>query len=73
MDADGAGYLELRRPQGDKRYLKAKIENLAAYAGVSQIPNPYGTDGFEAVYDLIEKACRNLAAKIQENLASNAL
>ncbi len=51
MDADSAGYLELRRPQGDKRYQKAKIENLAAYAGVSQIPNPYGTDGFEAVYD----------------------
>ena len=73
MDADSAGYLELRRPQGDKRYQKAKIENLAAYAGVSQIPNPYGTDGFEAVYDLIDKACRNLAAKIQENLASSAL
>ena len=33
----------------------------------------YGTDGFEAVYDLIDKACRNLAAKIQENLASSAL
>ena len=49
------------------------IRNLAAYAGVSQIPNPYGTDGFEAVYDLIDKACRNLAAKIQENLASSAL
>lgn len=72
MDASSAKYLEQLRPQGDKSYQKAKIENLAAYAGVSQIPNPYGTSGFEAVYELIEKACRNLAVKAQENLASKA-
>lgn len=73
MDKDGVAFLELHRPQGDIRYQKAKVDNLAAYARISQIPNPYGTDGFETVFELIEQACQNLAKNLQENLASNAL
>lgn len=69
MDEDSAEYLKLRRPQGDARYQKAKIENLAAYAGVSYIPNPYGSSNFENVFALLETACKKL---IQENLASKA-
>lgn len=61
MDDDSADYLELRRPLGDKRYQRAKIDNLATYAQESFIPNPYGSSDFDEVYQLIEKACQNLA------------
>lgn len=61
MDDDSADYLELRRPLGDAHYQRAKIRNLAAFAQERFIPNPYGSSDFEEVYQLIEKACQNLA------------
>lgn len=61
MDDDSADYLELRRPLGDERYQRAKVDNLAAYAQERFIPNPYGSSDFDKVYQLIEKACQNLA------------
>lgn len=53
-------FLELRRPLEDERYQLANIQNFANYADVAEIPNPYGTDSFDKVYDLIETACRRL-------------
>lgn len=63
MDDDAADYLEMLRPQGDVRYQKAKIENLAVYAQDICIQNPYGTSGFDKVFEKIELACHNLAQK----------
>ena len=73
MDEFASAFIEQQRPTGAVQYRRAEIENLAFYAGISKIPNPYGTTNFDAVYDLIEKACWNLAAKVQESLASKAL
>ena len=63
MDDDSADYLELRRPLGDERYQRAKIDNLASYAQESFVTNPYGSSNFDHVYRLIEKACQNLSQK----------
>lgn len=62
MDEDTVEYLELKRPHGDARYAKAQIKNILDYAPEfgRNVPNPYGTDGFDKVYAMIEQACQNL-------------
>lgn len=62
MDDDSLEYLELKRPEGDARFEKAKIKNILDYAPEygRNVPNPYGTNGFDKVYQMLEKACHNL-------------
>lgn len=64
MSNNDREFLELRRPLEDERYQLAEIKNFANYANIAEIPNPYGIDGFDNVYDMIETACRNLLNRI---------
>lgn len=67
MDDDTVEYLELKRPLGDARYAKAQIKNILDYAPEfgRNVPNPYGTDGFDKVYVMREQACQNLLASLK--------
>lgn len=66
MDEDCRQFLELRRPHEDERYSKALVKNLLDYTpGMGEnVPNPYGTNGFEEVYVMIDEACRELFEQI---------
>ena len=63
MDNQNIWDLDMKRPEGDPRYQRARILKLLSYAPEfgDNIPDPYyDSNGFEAVYTMIETACRNL-------------
>ena len=67
MDSQNIWNLNLKRPQGDERYQRAKIQKLLEYAPAygEDIPDPYyGDDGFENVYQMISNACDNLLSHL---------
>lgn len=65
MDENNAEELEYRRPRGDDRYNRARIELILKYApefGIN-VPDPYYHNGFDRVYEMLETACSNLLKK----------
>ncbi len=63
MDNQNIWNLDMKRPDGDPRYRRAKVKKLLSYAPEfgDNIPDPYyDSNGFETVYEMIETACRNL-------------
>lgn len=62
MDEDTVEYLKLKRPLGDDAYQKATVKNILDYAPEygRSVPNPYGTNGFDSVFEIIDTACRKL-------------
>lgn len=68
MDSQNVWNLDMKRPQGDERYQKAKVLKLLSFAPEfgENIPDPYyDSNGFEAVYTMIETACQNLLAALK--------
>ena len=73
MDSQNIWNLDMKRPQGDARYNKAKVKKLLTYAPAygEDIPDPYyGNDGFENVYEMISAACNNLLEELKKELKS---
>lgn len=63
MDSQNIWNLDMKRPEGDTRYQRARVRKLLSYAPEfgDNIPDPYyDSNGFETVYTMIETACRNL-------------
>lgn len=69
MDEDTVEYLELKRPLGDDVYQKATVKNILDYAPEfgRSVPNPYGTNGFDYVFEIIDTACRKLLKTLLDN------
>lgn len=68
MDARNLADLQYRRPEGDSLYEKAEVKLLLEYAPEygKEVPDPYYHDGFDSVFNMIEKACHNLLAAISK-------
>lgn len=69
MDKRNIADLEYRRPQGDNRYNKAKVELILTYApeyGL-EVPDPYYHNGFDRVYEMLETACKNYLERYRKN------
>lgn len=69
MDDNNVADLEWCRPQGDVRYQKAVVRKLLEYAPEygENVPDPYYHNGFERVYEMMDAACRNLLAALQQS------
>lgn len=67
MDEQNLHEVEARRPFGDARYDKAKVQKILEYAPDfgKNVPDPYYNDGFEKVFEMIEAACKNILEKIR--------
>lgn len=71
MDKRNIADLEYRRPQGDKRYNKAKVELILTYAPKygTEVPDPYYHNGFDRVFEMIETACKNFVEEYKKRKA----
>lgn len=71
MDNSNIYNLETKRPHGDDRYLKAKVKKLLEYAPEygTDVPDPYYHNGFEKVFEMIEKSCERLLEEIKQKLS----
>lgn len=71
MDDYNIEAIETKRPYGDKRYQKAVVRKILAYAPEygENVPDPYyGEFGFENVFTMLTAACTNLLAQLQNKL-----
>ncbi len=59
--------IEYRRPHGDARYQRARVELILHYAPEygQEVPDPYYHNGFDKVFAMLETACRNLLAELK--------
>ena len=64
MDDDNLANLQRLRPEGSPAEL-ALLMSFAPEAGSRAVPDPYygGSDGFEAVLDLVDSACEGFLTK----------
>ncbi len=62
---DQENVAELRRRFGDHPRLY-RLLDFAAHSVERDVPDPYYTGNFDAVYRLVEEGCRGLLAKIRE-------
>jgi len=70
MDRQNLAELRLLAPHAagaGKLHLLREFDPLAVESGDLEVPDPYfgGTDGFEEVLDMVERACEGLIAEIR--------
>ena len=64
MDRANKAAIETLRPQGSETPVRLMLD-FAPKAGLSDVPDPYFTGGFDETLDLIETASRGLLASLQ--------
>lgn len=47
-----------------------KFMDLLPERGFSDVPDPYYTDNFDEVYELVESGCKRLLDKVKSELAA---
>ncbi len=60
--------LNLTRNQDEAKKVKLLLSELSI--GIDEVPDPYygGEDGFDQVYEMIDKACDAIAKKIKYSI-----
>ena len=69
MDENNLEDICYRRPNGDKRYEKAKVKRILEYAPEygQNVPDPYYHNGFDRVFEMLEAACQNLLTTLSNS------
>ena len=63
--ADVSSLLQKAQSSGDKQPRLVRLMDFAPNAGTREVPDPYHTGEYEAVYDLVEQATTGLLDEIR--------